>query len=331
MTPPTLRRAGVPAPPRGGVDGPAHGDLVFRGILLAVLIAYAGISAALMFGEPSPATAEVQVAHLDQLLIRAVIRPPEGNQMEPPTSRLRPPEASPEAEKSKPEPEAESPAPEAEASPPGNAGPSPGDKAPPKPRDVRKMGVLAARSGPSGGAASIGSARKRRLKALHGASVVTGRSAPGQAGVQVGRRRETGGVEGLIAKAGSGPTGSGANLGGVQGVAIEAGVGQISGADGAPAARTDGAIREVVARWAKNFQYCYERSLKLDPGMRGRVWLDFSIAAEGSVSRIDISSGDMDVSAGGLAACLERFFNKMKFPPASGGVECRYPLMLIPE
>ncbi|MAE70320.1 MAG: hypothetical protein CME06_07600 [Gemmatimonadetes bacterium] len=196
---------------------------------------------------------------------------------------------------------------------------------------MSRLGVLGAMRGPSGtGPGALGVAQSRRLKAARNADVIAESSGPGDRRLEAKPLRETKGAAGLISNAG-GPSGERTSLEGAERVEIEAGPGTVSGSGGQPAARTDGAIRQVVAKWARTFQACYERSLKLDPALRGRVWLEFTIGAAGKVTRVSINSGDIDVTIGGLDRCLTRWFDKMQFGPAADDVDCRYPLMLTPE
>ena len=312
-------------------------DRIFKRTLGVSLAAWAVVSAVILIADPPKLEAKANDEYLHRIVVHSFIAsPPPVRVAQAEAERKAPADPEPEPEVApEPEPEpvqtAAATPPEAESSEPQAAATAP-NEAPPPPRDVRKIGVMGARRGPGEARrGALGVSKARRLAAVRNSELVSERSAPGAGStLTAAPTRRTAGASQLIAKVGS-ATGERTALTGLKRVEIEAGPGSVKGSGGGPAARTDGSIRQEVAKWARTFQACYERSLKLDPGLQGRVWLDFTISPSGSVVRVEISSDDFDVSIGDLDQCLKRWFGKMRFGSADADVNCRYPLMLMPE
>ena len=73
----------------------------------------------------------------------------------------------------------------------------------------------------------------------------------------------------------------------------------------------EGAVRNVVKRYAGQLQYCYESRLKAVPNLGGRVEIGWSVF-EGAVSGVYVvsnSTGDSE-----LASCIEKKIRRWKFP-----------------
>lgn len=306
---------------------------LFDRILRATLVAY-GIACVMLMVAKVPEVLESDDA-LEEIVVRTVVKPRErkappapqtvAKAVPEPGSQMidEPPAPEPEPEEIDPGPGSEEPA--------VDAAPNKVAQGPPPPRDVRKFGALGAMRGPGDqkNAPALGGARTRRLAAIRSAKVSEGGVGPGS--LEVGAMGGSGGVKELVAKVSGGPVGGGGGLGDVQQSGIEAGAGTIQAPGGGPVSRTDGAIRSVVAQWAQNFQYCYERSLKRNPDLRGRVWLEFTILPSGEIGDLGVQSDELDLEVGGLRGCLERFLKMMSFGESDSPVECRYPLFLIPE
>jgi outer membrane biosynthesis protein TonB len=314
-------------------------DRIFKRTLGGSLVAWAVVSTVILIVDPPKIEAKANQEYLQRIVVHSFIAvPPPVRVAQVDAERKAPSDPAPEPKvepKPEPKPEpvqtADATPPESQCSEPQAAASGPSD-APPPPRDVRKIGVMGARRGPGETRrGALGVSKARRLAAVRHNELISERSAPGAAStLSSAPVRRTAGASDLIAKVGS-ATGERTALPGLKRVEIEAGPGTIQGSGGAPAARTDGAIRQEVAKWARTFQACYERALKLDPGLRGRVWLDFTISPAGSVTRVEITSDEFDVTVGGLDRCLARWFGKMRFGTADADVSCRYPLMLMPE
>jgi outer membrane biosynthesis protein TonB len=139
----------------------------------------------------------------------------------------------------------------------------------------------------------------------------------------------------------SGGTGSGrvASVGGLRGGAGIAGgttgVGpsekKVSGVVKSEAPAVDGQLdpgvvsKEVRSRLGA-IKACYERALKRNPTLSGKVVVHWTITAAGTVSGIDIENdtmGDNEVSS-----CIKSLIARWRFPaPAGGSVEVSFPFV----
>jgi len=86
-------------------------------------------------------------------------------------------------------------------------------------------------------------------------------------------------------------------------------------------------INQVVRRFTSQIKHCYERSLKLDPTLAGRVVVNVNIK-EGSVLSTTISqnkTGDID-----LASCMQRKIARWSFPEECSQTSS-FPFVLSPK
>lgn len=89
-------------------------------------------------------------------------------------------------------------------------------------------------------------------------------------------------------------------------------------------------IDDVVRRDVNAIRYCYEKALRLDSTLAGKVVVKFVIAPDGSVSTATIRSSELDDEA--VEQCVAGRFLKMQFPqPAGGGIVIvSYPFQFEP-
>jgi TonB family protein len=140
-------------------------------------------------------------------------------------------------------------------------------------------------------------------------------------------------------KSGTGGSGKVANISGLRGA------GSIAGGDtgaGATEKRVKGVVKSeapnvdgeldpsVVSKEVRTrlgaIKACYERSLKRNPNLSGKVKLRWTITAAGTVSGVEIeedSMGDSDV-----VSCIRNLVSRWRFPAPSGGsVDVVYPFV----
>jgi outer membrane biosynthesis protein TonB len=139
----------------------------------------------------------------------------------------------------------------------------------------------------------------------------------------------------------SGGTGSGrvASVGGLRGGAGiaggETGVGpsekRVSGVVKSEAPAVDGELdpgvvsKEVRSRLGA-IKACYERALKRNPTLSGKVVVHWTITAAGTVSGIDIENDTLGDSE--VANCIKSLVARWRFPaPAGGSVEVSFPFV----
>ena len=140
-------------------------------------------------------------------------------------------------------------------------------------------------------------------------------------------------------KSGTGGSGKVADIGSLRGAGTIAGghtgagvvEKKVSGVVRSEAPAVDGALdpalvsKEVRARIGA-VKACYERALKRNPSLSGKIKVRWTITAAGTVSGVDIaddSMGDSEVSS-----CIKQLVARWRFPAPSGGsVEVEFPFV----
>jgi hypothetical protein len=86
-------------------------------------------------------------------------------------------------------------------------------------------------------------------------------------------------------------------------------------------------IDEVVKRHMNQITYCYQKELKKNPKLGGKVKIKFVISKSGSVSKASVGSSSMKTKA--VESCISSRFLRMKFPKPKGGgiVIVQYPFV----
>ena len=85
-------------------------------------------------------------------------------------------------------------------------------------------------------------------------------------------------------------------------------------------------IQRVVNDHMGSIQHCYEQTLVLMPGLAGRVMLQWIIAPDGQVSRVEIVFSTLQ--GGGVESCIVGQVRTWRFPrPTGGPVQVRYPFV----
>ena len=76
---------------------------------------------------------------------------------------------------------------------------------------------------------------------------------------------------------------------------------------------------------------CYEKSLKKNPGLSGRIKSRFLIGATGTVTESKIIESNMSNSE--IETCVSSAISSFKFPPprGTGGVWVNYPFVFMPS
>jgi len=88
-------------------------------------------------------------------------------------------------------------------------------------------------------------------------------------------------------------------------------------------------IQNVVRANFGSFRRCYEKGLKKNSNLSGRVAIRFVIARDGTIAQI--GSKDSDLPDADVVSCIVKSFEKLKFPEPEGGiVTVVYPIMFTP-
>ncbi len=85
-------------------------------------------------------------------------------------------------------------------------------------------------------------------------------------------------------------------------------------------------VARILARQVSNVQYCYEKGLRADPTLAGRVTVEFVIAKDGTVSSAITKGSTLNNPA--VESCLGDRFMRFQFPEPDGDVTVSYPLRL---
>lgn len=100
---------------------------------------------------------------------------------------------------------------------------------------------------------------------------------------------------------------------------------------GSPAGYDKNLIRRVVRSHLEDVRLCYNEGLAGDPGLGGRVVLQFGIGPEGTVTKVVIVSSDPE-AGDFVPGCIAAGLQTWRFPAPSGGgsVVVTYPFLLQP-
>jgi len=89
-------------------------------------------------------------------------------------------------------------------------------------------------------------------------------------------------------------------------------------------------IQRIVRQNFGRYHLCYEKGLRNNPNLQGRVSVRFVIGLDGTVAHVD--SGGSDMPDGNVTSCVARAFYGLRFPQPEGGiVTVTYPIMFTPE
>lgn len=321
---------------------PDRTDLAFSGILLATLLcAVLTVQGLARVDIPDITTIRQLPRRISRLILEPVAPPPAVTTV----TEKGPGDATAQEEETKPEPEEA--APEKTEEPRGPAA----DEGAPAPtrevirRQVSKVGILGVLTGK--GTAGRSSAR-RGITALQldeelSQSLEDVLSEVG--GITTAAEDAAGG--------GFGPGGEGKGLLGIEGQLGGTGVdspikisslgelptGPGSGGDRASEEvvrpeehenRSTRAIARVVAAHTGAIRYAYNRELRKNPALRGKIVLTFTIAAAGNVTACRVEESAMDWPP--LEEALVRMVRKWTFPEIpQGDVTVSYPLVFFPS
>ncbi len=88
-------------------------------------------------------------------------------------------------------------------------------------------------------------------------------------------------------------------------------------------------IRQTIVRQLPRVRACYERTLKAEPTLRGRLLLSMSVQPSGDVKNAHIS--DDGIGSDALAECVENAVASWSFPRGTETVAVEYPVTLKPS
>ncbi len=83
-----------------------------------------------------------------------------------------------------------------------------------------------------------------------------------------------------------------------------------------------GTIAKVVRSASGGFRFCFETALKQQPGLAGKVMLEFTIEPDGSVQTAVATGLTPEVEQ-----CMVERARKLRFPPGSASTKVRFPFI----
>lgn len=91
-----------------------------------------------------------------------------------------------------------------------------------------------------------------------------------------------------------------------------------------------GAVARVVQSRMRMVQDCYNRELKRDPNLAGKIEIEFTIGEDGSITDARVSSNQMGSDA--VATCIVGRIRRWRFPkPDGGSVTVNFPFIFTPS
>ncbi len=203
-------------------------------------------------------------------------------------------------------------------------------------RRLARVGIIAligAKGSGAGGAVQdviagnrIGGKLDEALKGVSGVAV-------GGADVPRGTRRGGGGRGSLSVKASlQGPVGGGGGGGNIGGrrkrVRIRSSM-KIQEIEPEGGTLNQAALARLLRRKRSAFQYCYEKELKRNPGLRGKISIRILIAMTGRVSETEIQENRLGSA---VARCIISKLRRIRFPKPKGEpVSIVLPLIFSPS
>ncbi len=298
-----------PKRPEGSIEQ------LFNRILAASLLLHAAIFLLVMNVEPPPPPSQEEYA----TWLKKVTPPKVVEEAPPPPEPEKKPEKIEEEEK----PEAAEERPTKAAPTRAKAAPAAKGAETARRAEVRKQlsgaGLLAAIGGESGegGLANVFESEAVVGKDLgavlseRGGVRVTG-------GTRIGKKGALGaGTSADIGEVDTGAGGSAGELGGRQGVVPKAFV------KSTEAVLKKGGIDErgvqmALKRRERGIQQCYERALKSNPKLKGKVIIEWGINEEGRVVQIKVVQNTLGEP--GVGDCISDIISRIRFPGATKGI-----------
>lgn len=299
-------------------------DRAFFGVLAASLFLHFS-GAAYIMTQPTPKEPELALEELTDRFVRANIIPPKAP--EPEKQEVAQADKGSKDEDKKPKKEEASES-KAESKPAGDVERHKAEVA----KKVAGKGLLkilgAAGSGSGGAFADVlggstgGGDIAAALQGAGGVGVATEAS--------VGHGGPRGGGSGNVTSIGEvGTSGGGSvDLGAKKEVAVQ---GRVK--DAAPEVDSSDVDRDALTRYVKarikSLQSCYEKELKRNPNLKGKVVVRFSIMPSGRTGSIEIEEDTLGTDA--VGACIKSYIRSWVFPfKPSDEVPVSYPFLFSP-
>ncbi|WP_375757440.1 TonB family protein [Corallococcus exercitus] len=300
-------------------------DRLFFGILLSMLVLYV-LSVALIVAQPAPVEAEVELDQLEDRFVRAIIP------QQPPKKEEPPKENGSNEPKKADEPKAPSTKPTT-----ADSTPAPVNSAERRQQmEARVAGTgilkLLGGKGPGGGDAIadvLGSAGSGTNVAEALAGAQSGGALAVGAGGGNGIANPQGDTGGKVAAIGATQTsGVGTvDTGRKQAVKVPQVADAVPEVDSSEVSPKD--LARFIQRMKASIQRCYEKELKRDPTLKGRVMVRFNLKPDGRAGNVEVDESTL--RSEGVSSCIITTIRGWKFPfQPSDDVPVSYPFIFSP-
>ncbi|NOK15664.1 AgmX/PglI C-terminal domain-containing protein [Corallococcus carmarthensis] len=298
-------------------------DRVFFGILLSMLVLYV-LSVALIVSQPAPVEREVELDQLEDRFVRAII-PPQPAKKEEPKGTVTPEEKKPDKAETAPKKTASS-----------DPAPAPANSAERRQQLTEKVGntgilKLLGGKGPGGGDAIadvLGSAGSGTnvAEALAGATSSGALTAGSGGGNSINPQGDGGGKVAAIGATQTSGAGT-VNTGSKQVVKVPQVADAVPEVDSSEVSPKD--LARFIQRMKASIQRCYEKELKRDPTLKGRVMVRFNLKPDGRAGNVEVDESTL--RSEGVSSCIITTIRGWKFPfQPSDDVPVSYPFIFSP-
>jgi TonB family protein len=175
------------------------------------------------------------------------------------------------------------------------------------------------------GEGSVGGSGAGAFDGIGGLDVATAAGQKGQRGMDGAGSAasiEDMGTRGVVGKAGTGGRGK-------REARVVARVSSAALQEFDSDSRSQNDIKKVIRRRLGGIKHCYEKRLKRNPDLKGKIVVRFVIHAGGRVIEVEVvenTTGDRE-----LGQCIAARVKSVRFPPAEGGeTSVVYPFILAP-
>lgn len=89
-----------------------------------------------------------------------------------------------------------------------------------------------------------------------------------------------------------------------------------------------GALMRLIRRKRRQFKYCYERELKRNPSLRGKLSVRVTVSTRGRASNVELEENTLNSN---VARCITRGIRRWRFPkPSDGPTNVVIPFVFAP-
>ncbi len=88
-------------------------------------------------------------------------------------------------------------------------------------------------------------------------------------------------------------------------------------------------LDQVIKKNLPAVTACYDKALKLNPNLSGKIYIEFTVAASGRISSVEVRAASGTVMDKGLIACIKGRVRRWRFPASDeGSTDVSLPIVL---